>query len=219
VAIKEGDLQIRLRRASTGDAGWEVLVRLSPRPLTVRPWRACDMEGALNAAVAHAMALLTRPTPDDVFLNIACGSGTLLIERLACGPARRAIGCDTDAGALDCARANVAASGYSARIELHEWDAGALPLATGSVDALCADLPFGHLVGSHEQNKTLYPCLLRQAARVARRGARFSVITHEARLTRTLLAQPEQAAAWDVEETVRVGLGEVQPHLFVLLRR
>ncbi len=211
----EGDLQIRLRPAPAPDTGWETLVRLTPRPLTARAWRVCNMEGALNAGVAHAMALLTVPRRSDVCLNICCGSGTLLIERLACAPARRAIGCDIDARALDCARANVAESGYTGRIELYDWDARGLPLADASVDVLLADLPFGQLVGSHDQNRELYPALLREAARVARSGARFCLVTHEARLIESALnAEP----AWAVEQTLRVSLRGL-PTRVLLLRR
>ncbi len=215
VAPREGDLQLRLRRASDGN-GWEMLIRLSPRPLATRPWRVCNMEGALNATVAHAMALLTRPTRGDVYLNLACGSGTLLVERLACGRLRRAIGCDTSAAALACAEANLSASGDRAAVELQPWDAQELPLPAGSVDALCADLPFGHLVGSHQENTTLYPGILREAARVAQPGARFALITHQARLMETLLRSMD---AWSVEQTMRVSLGDLQPRIFVLCRQ
>jgi 23S rRNA G2445 N2-methylase RlmL len=212
----EGDLQIRLRPAPAPDVGWEALVRLTPRPLTARAWRVCNMEGALNAAVAHAMALLTGPNRSDVCLNICCGSGTLLIERLACGPARRAIGCDIDGQALDCARANVAASGYADRIELYDWDARALQLTDAAVDVLLADLPFGQLVGSHDQNRELYPALLREAARVARPEALFCLVTHEARLIESALkAEP----AWTVERTLRVSLRGLPTRVLLLRRR
>lgn len=212
-AAADGDLLIRLRRAVESSAAWEALVRLSPRPLATRPWRVCNLEGALNAAVAHAMALLTRPAPGDTFLNLACGSGTLLVERLAWGPARRAIGCDTSPAALTCARANLAAAGAGA--ELFDWDARALPLPERSVDALCADLPFGNLVGSHAENLALYPPLLAEAARVARPGARFVLITHEVRLMESLLDQP---SGWTVGEVRRIALGGLHPRIFVLQR-
>lgn len=215
-AADEGDLALRLRRPPDRGAGWEALVRLSPRPLATRPWRVCNLEGALNATVAHAMALLTQPDPRDVFLNLACGSGTLLIERLAHGPARRAIGCDTSPEALACARANVAASGYGDAIELAPWDARALPLPEASVDALATDLPFGQLVGSHTENLALYPAVLREAARVARGGAPFALITHEVRLMESLLAR---SAEWAVDDAPRVNLGGLHPRIFVLRRR
>lgn len=213
-ATEEGDLLIRLRHPPDGE-GWEALVRLSPRPLATRQWRVCNREGALNATVAHAMALLTEPKPDDVYLNLACGSGTLLIERVAADVVQSAIGYDHDESALECARRNVAASGYGQFIKLNRGDVRELPLPDQSVDAICGDLPFGHLSGSHEYNLDLYPPLLREAARVAKPGARCVLITHEVRLMESLLAESGQ---WETEQVIRVALGGLYPRIFVLRR-
>jgi 23S rRNA G2445 N2-methylase RlmL len=90
-----------------------------------------------------------------------------------------------------------------------------LPFADGCCDALCADLPFGHLVGSHEENVVLYPAMLREAARVARRGASLVVITHEVRLMTAVLAKIEE---WRVETVLRVTLGGLHPRIFLLRR-
>lgn len=215
VGAEDGDLLLRLRRAPAGD-GWELLARLSPRPLATRPWRVCNLEGALNGAVAHAVALLSGPRPDDVFLNLGCGSGSILIERLLAGPARRAIGCDISPEALACARANVGAAGLAARCELQPWDIRALPLPDASVDALAADLPFGHLVGSHEDNLALYPALLAEAARVARPAARCVLLSHEVRLMERLLAG---SAAWALHQATRVDLGGLNPRIYELVRK
>jgi len=214
LGAEDGDLVLRLRRGPAG-MGWELLVRLAPRPLATRPWRVCNLEGALNGPVAQAMVLLSRPRPADVYLNIGCGSATLLIERLLSGPARRAIGCDTSAAALACARANLGAAGLSGRAELQPWDATALPLPTATVDVITGDLPFGHLVGSHAQNLALYPALLAEAARVARPGARCVLLSHEVRLMERLLAG---MPAWLVTQVLRVDLGRLVPRIFVLQR-
>ena len=215
-ASHEGDLQISLRRPSDGGEGWEIFVRLSPRPLTARAWRTCNFHGALNAAVAQAMVWLTQPKPRDVFLNVACGSGTLLIERLDVGAVQRIIGCDIDAKVLECARANAAAGGYSSNIELYPWDARVLPLPDQSVDAICADLPFGHLIGSHRENASLYPVILEETARVAKSASVFVLITHEVHLMQELLTQSK---AWSAEQTIQVTLGGLHPRVFVLRRR
>ncbi|MEZ4618371.1 MAG: methyltransferase domain-containing protein [Caldilineaceae bacterium] len=142
-----------------------MLIRLSPRPLSVRAWRVADMKGALNAAVAHAMVHLTKPQAADNFLNLTCGSGTLLVERLLAAPARRLIGCDIDATALQYAQANLKAAQLQDRVELYDWDARSLNLPDRSVDAICADLPFGIAVGAHAQNVAHYPAILAEAAR------------------------------------------------------
>ncbi len=211
----EGDLHLRVRRTPGSGSGWEVLARITPRPLGARPWRVRNMEGALNATVASAMVRLTKPETGDRFLNIACGSGTLLIERAVSGPSTRLLGCDLSTDALDAARENVAAAGYAGRIELRQEDARTLDLPDGSIDVICADLPFGNLVGSHDGNLTLYPALLAEAARVARPEARFVLITHEVRLMETLL---EESDLWKLEETKKVVLGGLHPRIFVLRR-
>ncbi len=212
----DGDLLIRFRHPPDDDQSWEALVRLSPRPLATRSWRVCNWEGALNAAVAHVMAFMTQPTPEDVFLNMACGSGTLLIERLAQGDVQSAVGYDSDEAALNCARRNVEAAGLSDSVSLRQGDIRELPLSAGSVDAICADLPFGHLVGSHDDNLALYPDVLREAARVAKPGARFVVLSHEVQLMEYLL---DESTVWETEQMLRVALGGLYPRIFVLRRR
>ncbi len=211
----EGDLYLRLRRPPDGSEGWEVLIRLTPRPLATRPWRVRNRAGALNATVAHAMVLLTEPTTHDVFVNLGCGSGTLLIERREWGAAMRTVGCDTDPIARDDAAANLAASGYAARIEITDWDARAVPLPDRSADALVADLPFGIRMGAHADNVPLYPAMLAEAARLARDGARLVVITSESRLMESVLARQE---AWHLERTLRIGLNGLYPRCYVLRR-
>ncbi|MBC8170495.1 MAG: methyltransferase domain-containing protein [Anaerolineae bacterium] len=211
-ADDKGDLLIRLRR-TPGAAGWDVLIRLTPRPLATRPWRVQNYEGALNAAVAHAIVRLTQPDPADIFLNLGCGSGTLLIERFAAGQAQQIIGCDLDAIPLTLAVANAAAAGVNP--ELLQADARQLSLSDASIDKLCADLPFGQLVGSHSTNTRLYPALLIEAARVARQNAPFVIITHEIRLMETLL---RQSRLWLTTQTIKITLNGLHPRIYVLKR-
>jgi 23S rRNA G2445 N2-methylase RlmL len=192
--------------------------RISPRPLAARAWRVCNRPGALNAAVASVMAGLTRPASGDVYLNLACGSGTLLVERALLGPAGRLIGCELESEALACAGRNVAAAGLT-NIELMDWDVTRLPLADGSVDALTVDLPFGQLVGSHATNAELYPRLLAEAARVARPGARLVAISQQVRL----LERSVDVRLWATEQALRPTLstsgGPIKPGIYVLVRR
>jgi len=212
---EEGDLLLRLRRDRTsGD--WQSLVRLTPRPLATRSWRVCNFPGALNATVAYVMALLTEPKPEDVFLNLACGSGTFMIERLATGSAKIVMGCDISLDALECAQTNLLETRLTNRVRLSRGDAIRLPLAENSVSTLCADLPFGNLVGSHDANLVLYPALLDEAARVSRHGARFVLITHEIRLMQNLL---EQQQWWVLETTIPITLTGLHPRIYVLVRK
>lgn len=73
------------------DALWEVGVRLTPRPLSVRDYKIEHIKGGINPTVAYAMNTFafshmfsqTKITPlqlDFSYLNICSGSATLLIE-------------------------------------------------------------------------------------------------------------------------------------------
>jgi tRNA (guanine6-N2)-methyltransferase len=204
-------------KPQTSALAWEVLTRISPRPLVTRAWRVSNMPGALNATVAYAMVKLTRPGPDDMFLNLACGSGGLLIERLATVRARLAIGCDIDRSTLNHAAANLAAFTYGGNAILGEWDATALPLKSHTVNALVADLPFGALIGSHTDNERLYPALLNEAARVAQPGAYFIALSHELKLMQRLLE--EHSKQWRLAQSIRVRFGGLTPAIYVLRRQ
>lgn len=210
-----GDLLIRLRRALEHDNAWEALVRLSPRPLATRDWRVANMEGALNASVAHAMMHILKPQPDSCLLNIACGSGTLLIEHLQFMPTAHNHGVDNDPHALNQARANIAAAGYNDNVHLLQADARHLPYSDAYFTHLCADLPFGQLVGSHTENETLYPAILDEAARIAAPDAQFTLITHEIRLMERLLQDNQH---WQHNQTYRVTLSGLHPRIYLLTR-
>jgi tRNA (guanine6-N2)-methyltransferase len=213
-AQDEADLLIRLRRSH---AGWEALIRISPRPLATRSWRVCNYAGAPNASLAHAMAWMTNPQSTDRILNLCCGSGTLLIERLVLGQAQSAIGCDTNPQALACAQKNITAAGFANRVRLENWDGTNLPLDAGSVNVFLADLPFGQLSGSHRENEVLYPRILAEAARVAAPAAWMVLLTHELRLLQQ--AAERNAELWQLHDIVRVRSSGMTPGVFVLERR
>lgn len=202
---EEGDLLVRVRR--DGD-GWQVLVRLTPRPLATRPWRVVNMPGALNGPVAAAMIQLVQPQPTDRVLNIGCGSGSLLAEWAAVGPAAVLAGCDINPDALTAARANTRGAAH-----LLAAAAEHLPHPAHSFDVFLCDLPWGQLVGSHAANTRLYPALLAEAARVARPHGRMALITHEIRLLEQGLAQQK---SWHIAQRLKIRQGNVQPMVFVL---
>jgi 23S rRNA G2445 N2-methylase RlmL len=212
----DGELLIRIRPGRADD-GWEALLRLSPRPLSTRSWRVANYPGALNGTIAAAMIDLTQPRADDRFINLMCGSGTLLVERLLLCRTAEAIGVDISGEALSAARANLAAAGVSRAAKLMESDAVLTGLDMGRYTVLCADLPYGNLVGSHRENSVLYPMLLEEAGRMAAPDARFAVITHEIRLFDASLEEARRT--WQMERTFRVFQGGQRPQVYLLRRR
>jgi tRNA (guanine6-N2)-methyltransferase len=211
----DGDLVLRFRRAVERPGGWDVLVRLSTRPLSDRPWRVRNLPGAANATVAAAMACLTRPRPGDRVANLMAGSGTLLVERLLAGPARVAVGVDVDRAVLEDCRQNLAAAGLEGRALLLAGDvADDAWLAHGPYDVLLADPPWGTLMGDHAANQELYATLLERARRAAAPGARLAVLTHEIRLMERCLDRAR--GLWEPEGVTRVYQKGHHPRIYLL---
>jgi tRNA (guanine6-N2)-methyltransferase len=214
---EDGELLLRIRRARGAPAGWDLLTRLSPRPLSARPWRVHNLPGALNATIAAAAVDMAGPGPGDRVLNVMCGSGTLLVERFARGRPALALGCDLDPSALAGTRTNLAAAGLAGSVRLARMDATALGLAGACFDVLLADLPYGHRMGSHQDNAALYPAVLGEAARVVVPGGALLAVTHELRLFERCLAGAHRW--WSVERAVQVWQKGHHPKLYLLRRR
>lgn len=213
---EEADFFIRIRPAQLHKDGWEVLVRLSPRPLATRLWRKCDRVGALNATIAAGMIEMTNPRKSDIFINLMCGTGTLMIERLARMPAQGVVGIDASEEMLACAQENITAAGLDGYIETTRMDATRTDFGAGVADAIVADLPWGQKVGSHNENLTLYPKFLDEAARLAKPKARLVILTHEVRLLETLLKKYEDI--WTIKRTVKVFQSGLHPRIYLLER-
>ncbi len=210
----DGELLLRVRPDPLSE-GWEVLIRLTPRPASSRAWRVCNRPGGLNAVVAAAANKLVGVRATDRYLNLMCGSGTLLVERALAGDAQRLVGLDIDAEALECSRANLLAAGVLERCELLHADVRSAPLPEAGFDALLADPPWGDALGHKRSNRELYPALLSSAARLAAPGARFGLLTHEVRLTQGLLASSNE---WLVKRELQLEHGGHHPLLLLLER-
>ena len=213
------NLQIAVRRSAMDDGGWQVLLRTSPMPLSARRWRVRDMPGALNATVASVMATLVRPRPNERVLNLCCGSGTLMIERLGLGAAGSVTGVDISADALDCADANMRAAGHRASVSLLQEDCTNLSLPDASIDTITADLPFGMLQDGSGDIASLYRSALAESARVATRNGSLVVITTR---RRAILSAIEEASHWNLANEIPVSIphrrGYIRPHIYLLRR-
>lgn len=204
----DGELLVRLRRAESG--GWEVLLRLTPRPLSARAWRTERYEGGLNATIAAAIVQATDPQPSDRFVDLMCGSGTLLIERLMAGPAQQVVGYDVDPAAIAITKTHLRnAAIRGAKVELRNEDVRA---AQGEFDQAVVNLPWGTSVGSHEENATLYPDVLATAARLA---PRLFVLTHELKLFDSAV---QTQSTWHLVDEHRFFQKGHWPRLYVLAR-
>jgi precorrin-6B methylase 2 len=130
---------------------WDVIVDDEARTLALEPrrlddprfaYRVADIPAASHPTVAAALAWLGEVRPGDRVWDPFCGSGVELIERARRGPLRSLLGTDLDPGALDAARANLAAAGVTAELIA----ADARSHAPGKVDLIVTNPPLGSRV-------------------------------------------------------------------------
>ena len=215
----DAHLLLSLRR-STSSGRWEFLVRLTPMPLSARPWRVCNRPDALNATAAHAMVTLPGHSQHDRFLNLGCGSGTLLIERSAAGQAASLAGLDIDPEALECSGQNLTAAGARQNVDLILGDINSPPLPDASFDAAVADLPFGMLPNTDIALDRLYESALRETARLIVKDGAFTVITARRRMFEDTLARHTDLWRRTAEVPLRVSFhrGYIAPSIYLLRR-
>jgi 23S rRNA G2445 N2-methylase RlmL len=163
---------------------------------------------ALRPSVAHALVWLSGPSPDDVFVDPFCGSGTIVAERTAY-PARRLLAGDLAAEAVAATRQNVPAGCLVA-----QWDARRLPLAAGSTSILVANLPFGRQVLGLDEVDEAYHRFAAEARRVLARGGAAILLTEQ---DQALLAAAE-AAGLRAERLRTLSLKGLRPHLLRLMQ-
>jgi 23S rRNA G2445 N2-methylase RlmL len=160
-------------------------MRLSDEHMRHRDYKVAHMPGSLRPAVAAALGWLSQPADDDVVLDPLCGAGTVLIERAQMGRYKLLMGSDHDSEALAAARTNVGPR-YKP-LELHPWDASAIPLPDASVNKVITNLPWGIRHGSHEQNRRAYPRIISELKRVVRPDGLIVMLTGETRLMSDVL--------------------------------
>lgn len=206
----KGDLYIRLIPALKRNS-WEVLVRVSPRPFATRNWRVQNIPGALNATVAYAMTQIVDSQSANRAVNLCSGSGTILIEHAKSDTLPPIIGIEINPEMNSSAIENMYNSDIKP-ITLIQSDATNAPFADASFDLIYADLPFGQLMGTHEENLQLYPAILKEAVRISTFDATFVVLTHEIKL----MEKAVQYSAWEIQSIRQINLNGLHPCIFIL---
>jgi 23S rRNA G2445 N2-methylase RlmL len=162
-----------------------IAVRLTDETMRHRDYKVAHLPGSLRPSIAAVMNWLAEPSPDDTLLDPFCGTGTILIERAHFERYRLLLGSDRDPEALRAAAQNIGPRFKP--LELHPWDAAALPLPDGSVDKIVTNLPWGIRHGSHGENRRLYPKFIAEFRRLVRPGGLIVMLTAETRLMGELM--------------------------------
>lgn len=215
----DGDLLVRVRRARWGQ-GWELLVRTTPRPLATRVWRTERYPGALNATIAAAVVdELGVGDGAQRFADLMCGSGTIVIERLARGGVGEVLAVDVSAEAVATTAVHQRAARARGRVVARVADVADLPAdadLAGGYDVVVANPPWGELLGEHETNGALYERLLDAVDHLGAPDVRAGVLTHDIRRFESVLAADPR---WELVARPQYFAKGHRPRLFVLTRR
>ncbi|RZQ62429.1 methyltransferase domain-containing protein [Amycolatopsis suaedae] len=125
----------------TGDRALLAL-RIGRRPLHRRRYRRVSLPGALHPPLAAAMVRLAGPFDGARLLDPCCGVGTVAVEAARSGTALSIVAGDVNPAAVAAAAAN----GVGTAVAWTLADAGRLPVASGSVDLVVTNPPWGRQV-------------------------------------------------------------------------
>lgn len=224
IRFRVGDVEQRweLRDRLTEEYGWRNDphswdvnvephgVELGALYLTQRFGELARTPASTNPVIAAVMVRLAKIQPGQTVLDPFCGAGTLLVLAAAMAEPGRLLGGEIQPRWLDAARSNLGA-GHLARA-----DARRLPVASGTVDRVLANLPFGKRVGSHRINEDLYPAALREIARVLPGNGRAVLLTEDKRLFRETV---QRTPLLRVIKEVVLARGGIHPSAYVVTKR
>lgn len=180
----EADLKLRIVK---NDGLWELIIEITPLPLSQRSYKMGDMDAAMNPTIAYAMNQLLGLEAGLDYLNIFSGSATLPIEAaLACPGLGRLAGIEREREHVALAIRNIRAAGLLGRIKLEVADIFEEP-QLGLFDRIVADLPFGLNNARGEDLAALYKQFADYSAKCLKSGGRLAAYSSEHELLKSSL--------------------------------
>ncbi len=134
---------------------WEVGVRTTTRPLSVRDYRVANIKGGMNPTIAYALNSLCDLGKASSYLNIFSGSATLLIEAGLENKKINLLGFDIDKKSNSLAIQNITKAELIKRINIKTADI-LEKTDFGNFDVIASDLPFGMQISKDEDLSKLY---------------------------------------------------------------
>lgn len=156
-------------------------VEIGPLAWAARFGRMRRLPATTPPPVAAGLLRLAKLKPGMTLLDPCGGVATVPIVDAIERPDGHGWSIDADPAAVADAAANVAERDLIDRIDVRRGDAAALDLPDLSVDRVVCDLPFGKKVGSNQENRVLYPAILREVERVLTPDGRAVLLTDDKR--------------------------------------
>ena len=137
----------KLTESNTGIDVWNevygddayISIRLSSTDFAQRSRKQVNLSDSIKPTLAYSMVRLSKPHPNDVFLDPMCGAGTILLERANSGRYKYLIGGDLSKNALDATLNNFGRQHQPCQFFL--WNVQSLPLKPRSIDKIVCNLP------------------------------------------------------------------------------
>jgi len=174
---------------------WDIEVRLTDgkmdvllRPLFEDPrfaWRVGDIPAASHPTLAAALVRVAGVDKTDHVWDPFAGSGLELVERGLAGPYARMIGTDTDAKAIEVARANLKAAGIKAALSVTKAET----FEPGLVDVIITNPPLGSRVADGAAVADLMAVFIPHIASILKPGGRMAWLTRNPRKTDPLVVK------------------------------
>ena len=207
----DGGNSLNIRCQIINDKGF-VGVQLSQHAIKTRSYKIQTRPGSLDPTVGYALAVLAKPQPGDTFLDAMCGAGTVAIEAAFSTKLLSVLCGDCDMGAVLMTRNNANMANVS--VETCCWDAGALPLTSGSVDCAASNLPFGKDI-PFRHPAPLMRRILKETARVLRPGGRIVLLTAH---TKILSGMLQHSRTFTQTKKISMKLYGINVNILVLVR-
>jgi 23S rRNA G2445 N2-methylase RlmL len=167
---------------------WEICVRLSPRPLSVRAYKDKNIKGGLNPNIAYTMNTFCDLKNIKSYLNIFSGSGTLVIEAGLVNPNIKLVGLDIDKKTNSLAIQNIKKAGLIKNIQIKTGDIFDSP-DIGKFDAITANLPFGMQISKGQDLIKLYEKFIEYSTQILNKNGQLVVYTTEYEILENILKE------------------------------
>jgi 16S rRNA G966 N2-methylase RsmD len=208
----EADLEIYIGK--NADI-WEVGVRLTKRPLSLRSYKTSNIKGGMNSTIAYAMNTFCNLSEVHSYLNIFSGSATLLIEAGLVNSDIQLIGFDNNKEHVTAAIRNISSAGLIKHIQIKYKDILNAP-DLGTFDVITSDLPFGMHVSKGEDLEKLYQCFVSYSEKYLNQGGILVAYTAEHEILKTSLLKSRFSILKELQLEISTSVNVyLHPKIFV----
>lgn len=198
---EEADMELFIGKSNST---WELGVRITNRPLSLREYKVENIKGGLNPTIAYAINTFCNLSFAKSYLNIFSGSATLLIEAGLINKSLKLIGFDNNGKSNALAVKNIKKAGLIKSIQLKTEDIFNKP-ELGKFDVITSDLPFGMQISKDENLEKLYETFIEYSEHSINQDGILAVYTTEY----DLLSKIIEKSKFSVVETLDLKVSTV----------